>query len=65
MYLEEKFPFAGSVILAAYTLTFNDMLEETKNTMINVAKHLAAGNYSTIGFEGFPEVVIMHSVGER
>ena len=59
----------GSVTLAVYIITFNnDILAEGNNdTIIDVAKHLVTVklNYSTVAFQGFPEVVIMHPVGKR
>ena len=51
VYLEENFPFDLIIIYV-----------RRKNIIIDVAKHLAAINYSAIGFEDFPEVVIIQSV---
>lgn len=65
LYMKKMF---SSVGLAAYTVALNNStLVEENNTLIDVARHLATVevNYSAVVYEGFPEVVIMRSVGKR
>ena len=67
LYTEEKHFSTDSVTLAIYVITFNNNVSVEGNNITDTANHLVTIklNYSTIVFQGFPEVVIMYPVGKK